>query len=309
MALLFLSHMDDPVAWRAELEPRVPDLDFRVWPDTGPIEDIDIALAWRPPPGELARYPNLRAIIALGAGVDQFMTDPDFPRHLPLARIVDPELTFAMSEYVLLAVLRHHRGFDVCERDQRARQWNFREPPVTARRSVGIMGLGQLGADAARRLADHGFRVRGWSRTPRRLEGIETFHGSDGLDTFLSGSEILVCLLPLTPATRNILDQARLSRLPAGSFVINPSRGDLLVEEDLVTLLDSGHLAGATLDVFRHEPLPADSPLWDRDDVLVTPHIASIPYPHSSAPQVAENIARARRGDPLLNPVDPGIGY
>ncbi|MDH3692904.1 MAG: glyoxylate/hydroxypyruvate reductase A [Gammaproteobacteria bacterium] len=309
MALLFLSKMDDPIAWREELQSRIPDLDFRIWPDTGDEADIDIALAWRPPPGELKRFPNLRAIISLGAGVDHILSDPESPVNVPLARIVDPMLTFAMTEYVLLAVLRHHRRFDCYERDQRDKRWQFEPPPDAHQRTVGVMGLGVLGGDAARVLTAHGFKVRGWSRTPKEIPSVECFFGKDQLKDFLSECEILVCLLPLTQTTQDIVNGEVLNSLPEGSYFINPSRGGLVDERDLLKVLESGNLAGATLDVFQSEPLPQDNPLWTQHNVLVTPHIASLPYPYSSAPQVVENIQRVHNGQSLLNQVDRSVGY
>ncbi|MGI9304805.1 MAG: 2-hydroxyacid dehydrogenase [Gammaproteobacteria bacterium] len=308
MAILFLSHMDDPVAWRKELKARIPDLDMRVWPEFGDANEIDIALVWRPPAGELKRFRNLEAIVALGAGVDQILSDPELP-DVPLARIIDPMLTFAMTEYVLLAVLRYHRGFDRCEREQREKRWSFAPPPDAHERCVGVMGLGELGGDAARKLAAHGFQVRGWSRSEKQIDDVVCFHGDEQLEAFLCSTEILICLLPLTHSTRGIVNSRTLKLLPRGAYFINPSRGDLVNELDLIAALNNGQLAGATLDVFSTEPLPAESPLWTHPNVLVTPHIASLPYPHSSAPQVAENVIRAREGQALHNVVDRRVGY
>lgn len=309
MALLFISDMDDPVAWRQELRARIPDLDFRLWPDTGETDDIEIALVWRPPRGALKRFANLRAVISLGAGVDHILSDPELPPEIPVARIVDPMLTFAMTEYVLLAVLRHHRRFDRYERLQRQRHWCFEPPPDAHQRVVGVMGLGVLGGDAARALAAHGFKVRGWSRTAKAIAGVEGFYGNDQLPDFLSQTEILVCLLPLTADTERIVNRDTLHQLPRESYLINPSRGGLVDEQDLVDALRSGQLGGATLDVFQTEPLPPDSPIWDQPGVMVTPHIASLPYPHSSAPQVVENIRRIHNDQNMLNQVDRSAGY
>ena len=304
MALLFLSPDDPADAWRTELQARIPDLEVRIWPEIGDPADIDIALVWRPPQGELARYPNLRAILSLGAGI----ADPDLP-DVPIARMVDPSLTRTMAEYVLLAVLRHHREFDRFERAQRAREWAYAFPPQTADRRVGIMGLGELGSAAARALVAQGFQVLGWSRSPRALDGVVSYAGRSELHNFLHRTDILVSLLPLTADTIGILDAATFAELPHGACVINVARGQHLVEQDLVQALDSGHLAGATLDVFREEPLPPGSPLWANPKVLVTPHVASYSVPATAADGVTANIRRVQAGEPLLHQVDRARGY
>ena len=308
VALLFLSPDDPADAWRAELQARIPDLDVRIWPEIGDPAEIDLALVWRPPPGELARYPNLRAILSLGAGIDGLIADPELP-DVPIARMVDPSLTRTMTEYVLLAVLRHHREFDRFERAQRAREWAYAFPPQAADRRVGIMGLGELGAAAAGRLVAHGFQVLGWSRSAKALDGVVSFAGRSELHNFLHRTEILVCLLPLTAETVGILDAATFAELPHGACVINVARGQHLVENDLVHALNSGRLAGATLDVFREEPLPPGSPLWSNPKVLVTPHVASYSLPATAADGVAANIRRALAGEPLLHQVDRARGY
>jgi glyoxylate/hydroxypyruvate reductase len=310
VALLFLSPDDPADAWRAELQARIPGLDVRVWPEVGDRADIDIALVWRPPQGELARsrYPNLKAILSLAAGIDGLIADPDLP-DVPIARMVDPSLTRTMSEYVLLAVLRHHREFDRFERAQRVREWAYAFPPQAAERRVGIMGLGELGSAAARRLVAEGFQVLGWSRSPKVLDGVVSYAGRSELHAFLHRTDVLVCLLPLTADTVGILDAATFTGLPHGAFVINVARGQHLIERDLVEALDSGHLAGATLDVFREEPLPPESPLWEHPKVLVTPHVASYSLPATAASGVAANIRRVLAGEPLLHQVDRARGY
>jgi glyoxylate/hydroxypyruvate reductase len=308
MALLFLSPDDPAEAWRAALCAAIPDLDFRIWPAAGDPAEIDLALVWQPPPGELARYPNLRAILSLGAGIDGLLAQPGLP-DVPVARMVDPSLTRTMTEYVVLATLRHHRAFDRFEREQRAARWSFALPPQAADRRVGVMGLGVLGSAAAASLVAHGFPVAGWSREARQLAGIDSFAGRAGLPAFLARSDILICLLPLTRATAGILDAATFAGLPRGAYVINVARGAHLVEPDLIAALDSGQLAGATLDVFREEPLPQGSPLWRHPKILITPHVASYASPHTAAAGVAENIRRARAGRELLHQVDRSQGY
>jgi glyoxylate/hydroxypyruvate reductase len=308
MALMFLSPDDPAAAWRDALLAAMPGLDVRIWPEVGDPAEIDLALVWQPPPGELARYPNLRAVLSLGAGIDGLLAQPDLPA-VPIARMVDPSLTRTMTEYVVLAVLRHHRWFDHFEREQRAVRWSFALPPQAADRRVGVMGLGVLGSAAGRSLAGLGFPVAGWSRTGKELPGVKVFAGQDGWRSFLARTEILVCMLPLTGDTIGILDATTFARLPRGACLINVARGAHLVEADLIAALDSGQLAGATLDVFRDEPLPASHPLWRHPKVLITPHVASYCSPATAAEGVVENIRRARAGQPLLHQVDRRQGY
>lgn len=308
MALLFYSRDDDPEAWRRELVRRVPGLDFRVWPETGEVAEIDAALVWKPPPGLLRSLPNLRCVLSLAAGVDSLLTDPSLP-DVPLCRLVDPSLTATMSEFVLLQTLKYHRELDVYARQQRSATWRLRLPPPASATTVGIMGLGVLGTDAARTLRAHGFSVRGWSRALKELEGVACFAGEAGLGPFLEGTAILVCLLPLTPATQGILDARLFARLPAGARLVNVARGAHLVEADLLAALDQGHLAHASLDVFADEPLPPGHPFWRHPRVDVTPHAASYGQPESAAEAVAENLRRLRDGRPLRHVVDRARGY
>jgi len=217
MALMFLSADDPAEAWREALCGAIPELDFRIWPDVGDPAEIDVALVWQPPPGELGRYPNLRAILSLGAGVDGLLAQQGLPA-VPIARMIDPSLTRSMTEYVMLAVLRHHRQFDHFEREQRAGRWSFALPALAADRRISIMGLGELGSAAAQGLAGQGFPVAGWSRTGKVLPEIEVFVGQGGWHAFLARSDILVCMLPLTRDTAGILDAAAFAALPRGAF-------------------------------------------------------------------------------------------
>jgi glyoxylate/hydroxypyruvate reductase len=309
MALLFLSNSDDPKAWRAALTKRLPDVDLRVWPDTGDVREIEAALVWNHPPGELLNYPNLRAILSLGAGVNHILDDPKLPPGVPIARIVDPGLTAGMVEYALLAVLRYHRNFDAYESFQRGKQWTPLPVPVTGRRRIGVLGLGEIGGACARAIAAVGFPVSGWSRTRKALPGIASYAGVEQLPAFLGQTDILLCVLPLTAATRGLLNRDTLAALPRGAYVINIARGAHIVEADLIAALDSGQVAGATLDVFQQEPLPADHPLWTHLKITVTPHVASVTNPDTAADGVVENLRRLRAGHALLHLVDRSAGY
>jgi glyoxylate/hydroxypyruvate reductase len=309
MALLFVSKVHDADAWLGEIKRLLPEIETRIWPAVGDPRQIDFALAWAPPPGLLATLPNLRGVSSFGAGVESLLADPSLPPGLPLARVVDQRLTDGMCEYVLLHVLRHHRQLDRLHANQRAGRWQWFPPAPTADTAVGIMGLGTLGQAVAGHFVRLGFQVLGWSRTPKQVAGVATFSGDAQRDEFLALCNYLVCLLPLTPATRGIINRATLAKLPAGVVIINAGRGDHVVEEDLLAALDSRHVAAATLDVFVDEPLPPRHRFWSQPNVTVTPHNAADSIPASVAPQIAENIHRALAGQPMLNLVDRARGY
>jgi glyoxylate/hydroxypyruvate reductase len=306
--LLFKSTFDDPKAWLARLREHVPDLELRVWPDIGNVEEIDYALVWKPEPGDLARYPNLKVILSLAAGVDHIFADPDLP-DVPVCRIVDRDLIAQLSEYILYFTLRYHRKMPVYEATAREHRWAKHGRCEAALRTVGVLGIGEIGGDAAAKIAALGFPVLGWSRTEKSIPGVESLTGEDGLRRVLEESAILACALPLTPRTEGLFNAETLAHMPEGSYLINVGRGRHVVDADLIASLDSDHLAGAALDVFRDEPLPADHPYWSHTGVEVTPHIAGDPNPRTAATQVAENILRARDGRDLLNVVDPKTGY
>ncbi|MBB6252444.1 2-hydroxyacid dehydrogenase [Nitrospirillum iridis] len=310
MALLFVSAHDHAADWAAELNAQLPDIEVRVWPDgMGDPAEIDTALVWKPPAGLLASLPNLKVIFSLGAGVDALLADPTLP-DLPLVRMVEPGLTEGMTEYVCLHVLRWHRDAPLFEAQQRDIVWQqLTHQPLARERRVGILGLGALGSDAARALKALRFDVAGWSRSPKDLDGITTYHGADGLAPFLARTDILVCLLPLTPDTEDILDAGLFAQLPRGAVVINAARGRHLVEQDLLAALDGGHLAGATLDVFRTEPLPRDHPFWTHPKVTVTPHVAAITQARTAVEQVVGGLKRLAAGQALVNLVDRQRGY
>ncbi len=276
--------------------------------------EIRYAAAWKHPPGAFEDLPNLRAIFSLGAGVDHLVGDPGLP-DVPILRVVDEDLTARMSEYVVLHCLMHLRQQRLYDRLQRERRWwDDRHQPAARDVRVGILGLGVLGQDAAGKLKVMGFDVAGWSRSPKALEGIATFSGQEGLAPFLARTDILVCLLPLTPDTRGILDAslirglARDGRL-GGPILVNAGRGGLQVEADILRCLDEGSLKAASLDVFEREPLDPDSPLWAHPGVTVTPHNAAMSAPDAVGAQVAEGISRVESGLPLRYRVDPSRGY
>jgi len=310
LAVLLSTKPNAMAAWREALLAEDPSLDIRLFPEAGDPRDIEAAVVWTAHDmAELRRYPNLRLVVSMGAGVDHLFRPPGPPPGVPVARLVDRRLTAGMTEWVLLNVLRFHRQDLEYRAQQAACVWRELPAPDTAVRRVGILGLGELGAAAARALLGLGFPVTGWSRRPRHVEGVQGFHGPDGLRAMLPRTDILVCLLPLTSETRGVIHAGTLALLPRGAFVINGARGGHVVDADLLAALESGHVAGAALDVFEPEPLPAGHPYWSHPRVVMTPHAASITIPGSAAPQVAENIRRAREGRPLLNLVDFPAGY
>jgi len=305
----------DPQPWEQRLRALAPQRDVRLWPQRlGDPADVAYACAWNAPRGLFARLPRLEAIFSLGAGVDHILADPELP-DVPVVRIVDPDLTMRMTEYVALHVLMHHRRQRLYDAQQRERMWREHEQAPANAVAVGVMGLGVLGSAAAVALARLGFRVAGWSRTAKTLPDIETFHGDAGLDAFLRRTEILVCLLPATPATQGMLDRKLIRKLKrdgaaAGAYLINAARGALQVDADILAALDEGSLAGATLDVFACEPLPTASPLWRHPKVTITPHNAAASDPHALAANVLRQIERFEQGLPLEHVVDRRVrGY
>lgn len=309
MAILVRSSPAALARWRPLLAAAVPERDFRFWPELGDTAEIDIAMVWQPDPGLLASLPNLRLIVCLGAGVDAIISDPTFPRHLPVVRLVDPYMTAAMSEYVVFQVLRLHRQDLDYLAQQRAAEWREHPQKNAAERPVGILGFGTLGQDAGKKLKALGFDVAGWSRRPKDVPGIPTYAGAAGFDAILARSEILVSLLPLTRETEALLDARALARLPRGAAIVNAGRGRTLVEADLLAALDSGQLSGAVLDVFQAEPLPPDHPFWRHPRIVVTPHIAADTHPATAIAAVVEAIREFEAGLKLTNRVDLDTGY
>lgn len=303
----------DPTRWREALLKASPNEQIVLRPASAADEAIRYVVVWKQPPGVLANLPNLQAIFSLGAGVDHILADRTLP-DVPIVRIVADDLTKRMSEYVVWRVLDHLRRGMTYRAQQTARIWNERLQPAAADVSVGILGLGELGRDAAEKLRVMGFPVSGWSRTPKALDGIRCLHGEDGLTEILASSDILVVLLPLTAETAGMIDDGFLTRLkretPLGTpILVQAGRGGLQKDSAILRALNDGRLMEASLDVFEREPLPADSPLWRHPRVFVTPHAAASSDPAALAPIIVRQIAAHRRGEVLTNLVDPGTGY
>jgi glyoxylate/hydroxypyruvate reductase A len=294
-------------AWRAALAGALPEADIALWPDAPP--DPDYLVLWKPPPELFARAPNAKAAFNLGAGVDSLLKVPTLPPSLPVIRLEDAGMAEQMIEYVALAALTAYRRQPMYAAQQRARHWEQHLPLPKSDFAIGLLGLGVLGQAVAAALARQGFPLLGWSRERKPIPGVRTFAGLDALPAFLGETRMLVCLLPSTAQTRDLLDRARLSLLPRGAHLVNIARGELVVDADLLALLDEGHLASATLDVFREEPLPAGHPFWHHPGIVVTPHVSAVTLVGESSAQIAAKIRRLEQGLPVTGLVDRVRGY
>lgn len=292
--------------WLAGFRAALPGVDITEWAPGAP--QAEHAVVWSPPQQFLDEQPALRGIFNTGAGVDALLK-LRLPPGARIVRLDDAGMSVQMAEFVCHAIVRNFREFDGYAADVAEGRWSYRKPRVRAEYPVGIMGLGVLGERVARAVAQFDFPVNGWSRTPKQIDGVRTFHGMAALPDFLAASRFLVCLLPLTGDTRDILNRDTLGRLMPGGHVINVARGGHLVDDDLLALLDSGHLAGATLDVFRTEPLPAEHPFWRHPRIAVTPHTSARTLRDETIAQIAGKILAMERGEDLAGVVDPSKGY
>jgi glyoxylate/hydroxypyruvate reductase A len=300
--ILFASTAEKPEVWLPLLKAALPRDELVVVP----TEDVDVALVATPPAGTLQRLGRPRLIQSLWMGVEKLLADPTLPRGVPLARTIDPGMVAAMSEMVLACVLDWHRHLYRYRMQQRTGTWRRFEQFMAAERTVGLLGLGELGADAARKLAALGFKVAGWSRRPKQLPGVERF---TDLAAMLRRTDVAVCLLPLTRDTRGVLNAEAFAMMKRGGCVINLARGGHLVVKDLLAALDGGALSHAYLDVFEREPLPASDPLWQHPAVTLTPHMAALTEPRTALPGIVANVERVRRGEAPQQLVDFEAGY
>jgi glyoxylate/hydroxypyruvate reductase len=313
-AFVFITPTWDSKAWANAMQQAMPQRDIRTWPDMGAVTDISYAAAWLPPPNVVKSLPNLKVIFSLGAGVDAILSDPTLPQGVPIVRVNDSDLTNRMSEYVVMHCLIHMRQQRRLDTQQRDKNWHGFEQHAASAMTVGMMGLGVLGTDAVAKLRIMGFNVVGWSRSPKKIDGVTCYAGQKELSAFLGETDILVSLLPATAATDGIINRDLIRRLsrkgPFGAPVlINAGRGRQQNEDDILDCLNSGELHAATLDVFRKEPLPPDHPLWSHPRVTVTPHAAADSEPAVICRYVASQIARFERGGKLENLVDVTRGY
>lgn len=309
MSIVIITAGKETNGWEKALKAKRPELEVLVHPDVAAKDKVEFALTWGHPLGVFKEYPNIRCIASMGAGVDHILRDPELPASAIITKLEDPNLTRDMGLFVVALVLNHMRDLTFYQQNQQQHNWNYKRYLTTDNTTIGIMGMGTLGAHAAAELTKLGFKVNGWARTEKQLATIKVYKGAEELDSFLAKSDILICLLPLTPQTENILNKQTLSKLPQNAFVINVARGRHLVDEDLIALLDGGHLAGASLDVLREEPLPKDHPFWSHPKINITPHIASSTDAASAVSQILDNYDRLQRREPLKNVVSRELGY
>jgi glyoxylate/hydroxypyruvate reductase A len=310
VALALISKLEDADLWRREMTAAIPGLDFRVWPELGDERQIRMAAFDfnLTPAGIFARMPNLGCIVYLGHGANDFLQRPDLPKGVPVMRLKDPGIIGCMVEYVLLYLLSHRRSQATYQRQQAQRRWLVHIPPFPGEVRVAVLGLGSIGQRLAETFVGLGYQVQGWARGPHDLPGVACYHGRDQLAACLAPCDYVVCVLPETSETHDIINAETLALMKRGAYFINVGRGRLVVEADLLAALDSGQLSGAVLDVFRTEPLPPESPFWSHPKVVVTPH-ESGGMPQGSLAHIAENYRRLMAGRPLINIADPVRGY
>lgn len=309
MSLLILSPTRETDSWVQAITAVDSRIDVLVYPESIDNKSVEFVLAWNHPFGSLKNYPNLKCISSMGAGVDYLLNDPELPKDVLLTRIVDPELSKTMFEFILAMVMNHLRGLTHFKQVQSTHRW---EPAPYKRIEdvrIGIMGLGEIGSYVAEHLMKMGFSVNGWAQSPKPNCKAKVYLGSEELESFMASTDILVCLLPSTPKTKGLLNKETLHYLPKGASLINVARGDILVDEDLIDVLDSGHLKMASLDVFTQEPLASDHPFWKHKKIDITPHVASLTNPKTVAPQIVENYWRMKKGEQLLHKVSHEKGY
>ena len=309
MDIIFHSAGANPELWQRALQQAMPDANLRIWRE-GDTAPADYALVWKPLAAMLRGRTDLKAIFNLGAGVDAILQLGDaLPVGVPVIRLDDAGMGIQMAEFVAHAVLRYFRRLDEYAMQNSVQAWHFLKPFDKQDFSIGVLGLGVLGNRIIDALRSFDFPINGWSRTQKNLAGVHCYAGRDQLDQFLQASKVLVVVLPLTIETENLLDHAKLSQMPRGSYVINVARGAHLIEADLLALIQEGHISGATLDVFREEPLPLAHPFWSEPRISITPHISALTMRDESARQIAMKIQAMQNGQPVIGVVDPQRGY
>lgn len=308
MTFLYKADPARGAVWAHHFAQRAPQYRFRIWPDMGDPFAVRFLAAWQPPPDLARLFPNLEVLFSVAAGIDQF-DFPALPPDLPVVRMVEPGIVNGMVEYVCFAVLGLHRDLPVYLRRQRDAEWIEMPVVPAARRRVGVLGLGLLGTAVLAKLRGFGFDCAGWSRTAHEVEGVRSYAGQGDLPAFLARTDILVCLLPLTPATRGMLNAELFAALPRGANLVHVGRGPQLTQSDLLAALDSGQIGHAILDVCDPEPLPPGHWMWQHPRVWLTPHIASMTQPESAVEVVLENLRRFERGETMLGLVDRARGY
>ncbi len=309
LRIVFCAPGANPAPWLHGLRALLPEADIAAWTATAPMPGARYAIVWTPPDAFYGTQPALKVLFNLGAGVDGLLRSSALPADVPLIRLEDAGMASLMAEYVVHAAVRHAREFDRMALDRAAGRWAPRKPTERADYPVGVMGAGALGVPVARALAASGFPVAVWSRSPKPVDGIPVFDGAGRLDAFLAATRILVCLLPLTPDTEGILDGVLFAKLKPDAYVINVARGRHLVDADLLAAIVDGRVAGATLDVFREEPLPASHPFWAEPRITLTPHCSALTQRNATLAQIADKIRRLERGEAVTGVVDRARGY
>lgn len=308
MSLLIVSPNRNVKPFAEAIRKIDPNIDIEVWPAVEKPERVQFAVAWNHPKHLFDKFPNLRVISSMGAGVDHLMSDDSIPSGITFTRLVGPSLSEQMCDYVLTSVLNILRKTEIYYQQQKRGEWTVHQPLQKRDITVGILGLGTLGSSVAARLTENGFSVNGWAASKKDMVGVNTFSGEE-LDDFLAATNMVVCLLPLTEKTDSILDLTLFKKLQQPAYVINAARGAHLVDEDLIYALDTGIISHAYLDVFSEEPLPGSHPFWGREKITITPHIASLTDPDEIAELLVENYKRLLSGMPLLYEVDRNKGY
>ncbi len=308
MSLLLVAQHRDMTPFKSAIEAVDPDIEVEIWPNVKNPSRVQFAVSWRHPKNVFSQYPNLKVISSLGAGADHLIRDDTIPGHIKFTRIVTPELADQMCDYVVMSCLNLFRKTEIYLEQKKTAKWELHRAYKKDELTVGILGLGELGRETAKRLVLNGFSVTGWSRSKKSIKGIDTF-SEDELADFLNQTNVLVNLLPLTNQTKGILDLGLFKQLKQPAFLVNAARGEHLVEEDLVYALDTGLISHAVLDVFSEEPLPESHPFWGREKITITPHIASVTDPHEAAELLVENYKRTLSGMNLLYEVDRKAGY
>ncbi len=306
MSLAIICPGKNPDKWIEEINKLDPDLEIQVYPEIHAPEKVEVAFLWQHPQGILSSFPNLKLISSMGAGVDHILKDKSVPKEIPIVRIVDEKLTFSMTNYVVMGALNFHRQTTRYQADQSRKVWDMSNPEIEIK--VGVMGVGALGKDVLDKMSYLGFPVVGFGFSQKE-DFPFPYYSKGELAQFLAEINVLVCLLPLTEDTGNILNINLFEKCSPGTYLINVARGKHLVEEDLIKALHKGYLSGAMLDVYREEPLPTSHPFWEDKRITMTPHIASVTNPKAAAPQVVENIKRMKANRNLKNLVNRSRGY
>lgn len=294
--------------WKPMFAKELPELSFHVWPETGDPQKVRYLAAWQPPENLMEVFPNLEILFSVGAGVDQ-LNLASIPENVRVVRMMEPGLAEGMIEYVLWAVLSHHRNMFHYARQQREHIWNGAPNVSSGLFRVGVMGMGALGTPVLKKLSEFGYVCNGWSRSRHDVPGIKSYAGPEELDTFLATTDVLICLMPLTEATKGILNRELFEKLPKGACLINCGRGGHLVQEDLLWALDNGQLSQAVLDVTIPEPLPEDHSFWDHPSIVLTPHIASSSRVESGGEMILKNIIQSEKGRKMVGEIDRTSGY